>query len=107
VWSPSYLLLGQGLAISAMIAAVPIFTLLFLLGVLRKPSWMAGLTALAIALVLAIAGYGMPVGMSLSAATYGVAFGLFPISWIVFWAIVPYRVKLETAKFEIIKDSIG
>jgi len=107
MWSQNYLLFGQGLAISAMIAAAPIFTLLLLLGVLRKPAWMAGLVGLAVTFVLAIAGYGMPLRMSLSAATYGAAFGLFPISWIVFWAIVLYRVTLETAKFEIIKDSIG
>ena len=107
MWSQTYLLFGQGLVISALIAAVPIFTLLFLLGVLRKPAWVAGLIGLAVTFVLAIGGYGMPIGMSLSAATYGAAFGLFPISWIVFWAIVLYRVTLETAKFEIIKDSIG
>jgi hypothetical protein len=47
---------------------------------------MAGLTALAVTLVLAIGGYGMPAWMSLSAATYGVAFGLLPISWILVWA---------------------
>ena len=106
-WSQNYFLFGQGLALSALIAAAPIFTLLFLLGVLRKPAWIAGLTGLVVTFVVAIAGYGMPVGMSISAATHGMAFGLFPISWIVLWAIVLYRVTLETAKFEIIKDSIG
>ena len=34
-------------------------------------------------------------------------FGLFPISWIVFWAITLYRVTVETGKFEIIKSSMG
>ena len=106
-WSQNYFLFGQGLTISAMIAAAPIFTLLLLLGVLRKPAWMAGVTGLAVTFIVAIAGYGMPVGMSFNAATYGIAFGLFPISWIVFWAIVLYLITLETAKFEIIKDSIG
>ena len=37
----------------------------------------------------------------------GAAFGLLPIGWIVFWAVVLYRITLETGKFEIIKDSIG
>ena len=49
----------------------------------------------------------MPFGAALSAAGYGAAFGLFPISWIIFWAIALYRVTVESGKFEIIKDSIG
>ena len=107
MWNQSYLLFGQGLVVSALIAAAPVFTLLFLLGVLRKPAWIAAVSGLAVTFLLAIAGYGMPTGMSASAAAYGGAFGIFPISWIVFWAIALYRVTLETGKFEIIKDSIG
>lgn len=107
VWNQSYLLFGQGVEISAVIAAIPVFTLLCMLGVLRKPAWLAGLTGLAVTFLLAVIGYGMPVGMAASAAAYGAAFGLFPISWIVFWAIVLYRITVETGKFEIIKDSIG
>jgi lactate permease len=49
----------------------------------------------------------MPTNLALSAMTYGAAQGLFPIGWIVYWAIVLYRLTLETGKFEIIKDSIG
>ncbi len=49
----------------------------------------------------------MPVSLTLSSAAYGAAFGLFPISWIVFWAIVLYNVTVSTGKFTIIKDSVG
>ncbi len=45
--------------------------------------------------------------LTLSSAAYGAAFGLFPISWIVFWAIVLYNVTVATGKFAIIKDSVG
>ncbi|MCQ8779989.1 L-lactate permease, partial [Escherichia coli] len=34
-------------------------------------------------------------------------FGLFPIGWIVFWAIILYRLTLITGRFEILKDSVG
>ena len=74
---------------------------------LRKPAWVAGIASLAVAFVLAIAGYGMPAKAAVSAAAYGGAFGLFPISWIIFWAIALFRVTVETGKFEIIRDSIG
>ena len=42
-----------------------------------------------------------------SSAAYGAAYGLLPIGWIVFTAILLYRLTVETGKFEIIKDSIG
>ena len=107
MWSQTYFLFGNNLAISALIAAVPIFTLLLLLGVLRKPAWIAGLAGLAISMVLAVAGYHMPMTLALSSAANGAAFGLFPISWIVFWAIVLFRLTVDTGKFEIIKESLG
>lgn len=107
MWSQTYFLFGNNLAISALIAAVPIFTLLLLLGILRKPAWIAGLAGLAISLALAVAGYRMPLPLALSASAHGAAFGLFPISWIVFWAIALFRLTVDTGKFEIIKESLG
>jgi lactate permease len=49
----------------------------------------------------------MPFGMVLSSASYGAAFGVFPISWIVFWAIFLYRLTVKTGQFETIKNSVG
>lgn len=106
-WSQTYLLFGKGLAFSAVLAAVPIFTLLILLGVLRKPSWAAGLSGLGVTFALAVGAYQMPVSTAVSAALHGAAFGLFPISWIVFWAIALFRVTEVTGKFEIIKHSVS
>ncbi len=44
---------------------------------------------------------------TVSSAAYGACFGIFPISWIVFWALVLYEITVRTGKFEVIKDSIG
>jgi len=106
-WSQTYLLFGRGLGFSALIAATPIFTLLILLGILRKPAWLAGLSGLAVTFVLAVWAYRMPAITAVSAACHGAAFGLFPISWIVFWAIALFRVTEVTGKFEIIRHSVG
>ncbi len=38
---------------------------------------------------------------------YGAAFGLFPICWIVFWAITLFRITNVTGKFTLIRASIG
>jgi L-lactate transport len=107
VWSQSYTLFGSGLALSAVIASLPILVLLFLLGILRKPAWIASLFALLVALVLALFAYRLPPALTFSSGAYGAAFGLFPICWIVFWAIALYQVTVETGKFEIIKSSMG
>jgi lactate permease len=92
---------------SALAAAIPIFVLLYLLGVRRRPAWIAGVSGLAAAAAVAVFAYGMPVSTLVGAITFGAAFGLFPICWIVFWAIVLYRITVDTGNFEILKDSIG
>jgi L-lactate transport len=106
MWQQNYTPLGS-LPLSALVAALPIFTLLFLLGILRKPAWIAALSGLAATILVAIFLYGMPLGKVVGATTYGAAFGLFPIGWIVIWAVFLYRLTLDTGKFESIKHSIG
>src|SRR5437773_4192391 len=107
MWQHNYEPLSGSLGLSAAVAAVPLLVLFFMLGVLRRPAWMSALTALISALVVALAVYGMPVKLALISLIYGAAFGIFPIAWIVFAAIMLYRLAVDTGKFEIIKDSVG
>ncbi|HUP05238.1 MAG TPA: L-lactate permease [Bryobacteraceae bacterium] len=107
MWQQIYTPLGGSLPLSALAAAVPILTLLVLLGVMRKPAWLSSLAGLGAAAVIAAAVYGMPLPRLVSAAAYGAAFGLFPIGWVVFTAILLYRITVDTGHFEILKDSIG
>src|SRR5690554_1125818 len=107
MWQQDYVPLGDSLALSALAAALPIFVLLLLLGIFRRPAWVSALSGLAAALVVALLVYDMPLIPAVGAITMGAAFGLFPIGWIVYWAIVLYRITQETGNFEIIKDSIG
>jgi lactate permease len=107
MWQQNYEPVGGSLTLSALVASIPITVLFVMLGVRRKPAWMAALTALAVAFVLAVFPYGMPVQLALMSALTGAAYGLFPISWIVFSSIMLYRLAVDTGKFEIIKDSVG
>jgi len=107
MWTQNYTPISGSLGLSALAASLPVFVLLYLIGVKRKPAWISALSGLAAAMVVALAVYRMPVGLMLSSTAYGALFGLFPIGWIVYWAIVLYRITVETGKFEIIKDSIG
>src|SRR5260370_10655184 len=107
MWNQNYTPISGSLGLSSIAAALPIFTLLFLLGVKRKPAWIAALSGLAATVLVALFLYQMPVSKMIGAATYGAAFGLFPIGWIVIWAVLLYRLTVESGTFESIKHSIG
>ena len=107
MWEQDYVPVAGSLGYSTLVAAVPLVILFYMLGVKRKPSWIAGLSALGVALVLAVGVYGIPAPQAGASIVYGAAFGLFPIGWIVIASLILYRVTVDTGKFEIIKDSIG
>src|SRR5215472_1100922 len=107
MWPHNYMPVGGSLWLSSLVAAIPVFVLLVLLGILRRPAWLASLYGLAAAAIIALAAYGMHVGKLISAVGYGAAFGLFPIGWVVFTAILLYNITVETGKFQIVKDSVG
>jgi lactate permease len=107
MWQQNYTPIANSLVLSALVASLPILVLLFLIGIRRKPAWIASLSGLAATIILALAVYRMPAGVLVSSVTYGATFGLFPIGWVVFSAILLYRVTLESGRFEILKDSVG
>jgi lactate permease len=61
---------------------------------------------LAASLLVAVAVFGMPVGMTLASAGYGAAYGLFPIGWIVLNVIFLYQLTNECGLFEKLRHSI-
>jgi L-lactate transport len=107
MWDQTYRPLGGSLWLSAACAALPIVMLLVSLGIFRMSAWKSGILGLIMSIVVAIAVYGMPAALVMRATVYGAAFGLFPIAWIVFWALALYRLTVDTGQFEIIKNSVG
>src|SRR4051794_4705075 len=104
MWQHNYTPIGNSLPLSALVAALPIFVLLFMLGVVRKAAWISSLAGLVAAMVVALFAYGMPASVMISAFFYGAAQGLFPIGWVVFSAILLYNITVKTGKFEIVKN---
>lgn len=92
--------------LSTATAALPIIALFFTLGVWQRPAHQAALTGLAGALGVATLVYGMPARAACAAAAYGMAFGLFPIGWIVFNAVLLYNLAVATGTFDIVKSSV-
>ena len=107
MWQQNFTPVAGSLGYSTIVAAAPIFVLLVMLGILRKPAWISAMTGLATGIIVALAVYGMPLRNLVGAVTFGAAFGLFPIGWVVFTAMLMYYMIVESGKFEIIKDSVG
>jgi len=78
-----YTPVADSLVLSTLVAVIPIAVLFILLAVLRVAAQWASLASLAVALVIAVAVYGMPLSLALNSTIAGAAFGLFPIVWIV------------------------
>src|SRR5215475_13209939 len=98
---------GHSLAWSALVAAIPLLLLVFMLGVLRITAWISSLVALAAALVVAIAVYPMPASQGFLAASLGAVSGFFPILWIVINAIWIYNMTVYTGHFDVLRRSFG
>jgi lactate permease len=98
---------ANSLGISSIFAALGLLVLFVLLGGLRWKAHWAALVSLAVALIVAIAVYGMPVTQALDSAGEGAAFGFFPIMWIVINAIWIYNMTVETGHFDVLGRSFS
>ncbi len=106
-WSQNYSPLVDSIGLSALVAAVPVVTLLALLAFWHVRAHLAALVGLLAAAGIAIGVYGMPTKLTLASAGYGAAFGLFPIGWIVLNAIFIYSLSVETGGFKVLQDRMS
>ena len=93
--------------VSTAVAALPVLVLFYLLVARRWLASGAGAAGAVLAILLAWLVYGMPLDMAGAAFAYGAAFGLLPIGWTVFAAMLLYNVTVETGQFTVIRRSIG
>lgn len=105
VWVQNYVP-GGTLWIAALMAALPIIVFFVGLAGLRMKAHVAGAVTVALALLIAVAYFGMPARMAAMSAVYGFAYGLWPIAWIIVTAVFLYRVVVKTGQFDIIRSSV-
>ena len=103
VYSP----VGGSVLFSALVASLPPLLLAVLLAGIRVAPWRAAIAAAATAFVLAWLVWGMPLSLTMAAATHGMAFGLWPISWIVVSAVFFYNLSVESGDFDVIRRSLS
>jgi lactate permease len=90
--------------LSCIVAALPIATVLVLLGILRRPAWLASLGGLLVGAVLAISVWRTPPAIAFQAVAAGATFGLWPVMWIVVNALLLYQIAVLTGHFAAFRD---
>jgi len=95
---------GDSLILSFLVAALPIVVVLVSLGVLRRPAWQSSLAGLAVALVIAIAVWTLPVGLAFDSVAAGIVFALWPVMWIVFSALLLYNIAVISGRFDAFRE---
>ncbi len=93
--------------LSTLVAALPVLVLFYLLVGRRWLASWAGAAGAVVAILLAWLVYSMPLEMAGWSFVHGMVFGLLPIGWTVFAAMLLYNVTVETGQFTIIRRSIG
>ncbi len=97
-WSPLW---------STLFAALPVLVLFWLLVMRRWLAPKAGAMAATVALLIAVFIYHMRPDMAAMSFLHGAAFGLLPVGWTIFNAMLLYNVTVQTGKFDIVRRSVA
>ena len=102
IW-PQPLAPVHSLALSALVAAVPLAIVLALMGILRTSSLFASVCGLVAAGALAILVWHMPFVLAAWSTVFGCVYAAWPIMWIVFCALWLYNLTVVTGKFDLLR----
>lgn len=91
---------GNSLGLSFFVAALPVITILLLLGVMRRPAWQAALAGLVVGLIIAVTSWQMPMNLAMGSIANGAVFALWPVMWIVIAALLLYNISVQSGRFE-------
>src|SRR5438874_9654004 len=97
-WSPLW---------STLFAAMPVVVLFYLLVPRRWLAPKAGAAAALTAMALAWLVYGTPAEMVGMSFLYGASFGLLPVGWTIFNAMLLYNITVRTGQFDVIRRSVA
>src|ERR1700688_1414315 len=102
MWNQIYNPLGNA-ALSTVVAAIPVVTLLILIASGKVKAHFAAIIAQHLTNLIAHFIFTMPEGMSSRATALGVVAGFFPIGWIVLNVIFLYQLAVATGDAELLK----
>ena len=105
-WQQVYAPIGGSLGLSALAALIPIIFFFLALAVFRMKGHFAATITLALSMIVAVVGFGMPTSMAFASAGYGFVYGLWPIAWIIVASVFLYKLTVKSGQFGIIRNSI-
>jgi lactate permease len=92
--------------LSTFSAALPLVVLLAAMIGLRLKGHISALIALAVALVITVGIFHMPLHLAVLSTILGASYGLFPIFWIVFPVIFMYQLTVRTGRFALLQECL-
>ncbi len=95
---------ADSLGLSFVAATLPALTVLVLLGVFRRPAWLAALAGLLVGLVVAVGLWRLPLPLAVNAIFEGAVFALWPVMWIVVNALLLYNVAVRSGRFDAFRE---
>ncbi len=93
----------HSVALSGIVAAIPLMVVLIVMGGLRKSGLLASACGLGTAAILAIGVWGMPVRLAGWSVLYGFAYSSWAILWLVFAALWLYNLTVATGSFDLLR----
>jgi lactate permease len=103
----NYSPVAGSILLSALVATLPPLVLALMLAYWRFAPWKSAIAGATSAFLLAWLLWGMPFSLTVAAATHGMAFGLWPICWIVFSSVMFYNLSVESGDFDVIRRSLS
>jgi lactate permease len=105
-WNQVYDPLGNTF-LSTTVAALPLVVLLGSIALGRIRIHFAALLGLGVALGMALGIYRMPWDTAAATTVYGMAFGLFPIGWLILNIMFLYQLTVQRGLFAVLRDSLA
>ncbi|CAM3766487.1 L-lactate permease [Mesobacillus zeae] len=105
-FTQNFTVVGDSLALSAIVALIPILYFFWALAIKRMKGHIAGLSTLLVALAVAVFAFKMPAGMAVMSASQGAVYGILPIGWIIITSVFLYKLTVKTGQFDIIRNSV-
>jgi hypothetical protein len=99
VW-PQPLAPLHSLALSALVAVIPLAVVLVLMGIFRKSGLFASACGLAATTILALAVWRMPLSLAGWSVAYGFPVAVWSILWLVFNGLWLYNLSIHTGSFD-------